>query len=399
MGFISSSTTTTLIAKLTPIGRKKLISTNNGLITSFSLGDSDANYNVSQPLTSGQVPTQAGDIGASSTYSNSTPQNTYIKNQLIVNPSGSLIKPVESQSMFISTEEVANGIVTLTGNSINKIIIDRTNTSDSYVNLYYSLGLPLSYVDDNTYTGITYANGGYSDTALSGLAQTKILLISIDNSKYGECLDGKTLKLTLTTTGGTYNIYSTFQNSVSSLSTQDANIRETSKAVNKINPNISFLFSDEILKPNGGDSTLSWGTGYNTVKPFSVNNKELFNLQTNTNLGLSADTAVGVVYLDKGLLVITNQDIVNDFDNNTSSASTLTLNSVSTSVYQNIVCLANRGEFGSSTNTTFTGSDSPRISEVGLYDNTGTLIALAKTDRHIVKNINEFLAMNIKITL
>lgn len=44
MGFIPNATTTTLTAKLTPIGRQLLRSTNNNLITKFSLGDSDANY-------------------------------------------------------------------------------------------------------------------------------------------------------------------------------------------------------------------------------------------------------------------------------------------------------------------------------------------------------------------
>jgi hypothetical protein len=68
-------------------------------------------------------------------------------------------------------------------------------------------------------------------------------------------------------------------------------------------------------------------------------------------------------------------------------------------VYQSINCIAARGEFGASTNPTFAGLDSPRFSEVGLYDTYGNLIAMAKTDRQIAKNINEFLALSIKITL
>ena len=56
MGF----NTTTLNAKLTPYGRKQLISTNNSLITSLALGDSDANYNTPALLGIGQVPAEAG---------------------------------------------------------------------------------------------------------------------------------------------------------------------------------------------------------------------------------------------------------------------------------------------------------------------------------------------------
>jgi hypothetical protein len=108
---------------------------------------------------------------------------------------------------------------------------------------------------------------------------------------------------------------------------------------------------------------------------------------------------VGVAYLDKGFLVITHPTIVNNFTSSMSTDTTITFDSVSTAVYQNITCIAGRGEFGGSTNPTFTGSDTVRISEIGLYDNLGNLIAMGKTDRHVTKNINEFKAFNVKITL
>jgi hypothetical protein len=161
--------------------------------------------------------------------------------------------------------------------------------------------------------------------------------------------------------------------------------------------NSAIMFSDNILKPNGGNSLLSWSTGYGTVKPFSQNGKQLFNLTTNVNLSQSADTAVGIAYLDKGFLVVTNQQIINE--GIISSATTVYTNSISTSVVQNVTCIANRGEFGTSTNPTFTTSDVPRISEIGIYDVDNDLIAIAKPDRHIVRNVNEFLALSIKITI
>ena len=144
--------------------------------------------------------------------------------------------------------------------------------------------------------------------------------------------------------------------------------------------------------------------GYNTNKPFSLNRKQLYNLQTNSNLAQSADTIVGIAYLDKGFLVITDPTIINTIDSNNlisgvTTGATVTFNSVSTSVSQTITCVAGRGEFGTSTNPTFTSSDTPRISEVGLYDELGNLIAMSKTDRHITKNVNEFLALSIKIEL
>jgi len=401
MGFITSANTLTLTAKLTPLGRQKLISTNNGLITSFSLGDSDANYYASVPLTTGQVPAEAGDYGANASVSNSTAQIASIKSPLIFNASGVLRKPVENQSLIVSVETVSNGLTTVSGTNLTFNTVNRNNnTTDSLVNLFYSFGLPLNSTQDYTYTGITYVSGGFSDTALSGLAKSDILIVGIKNSTYGECLDGKAIKLVLPTSAATYTVYSTFQKTTTALNVQDANIRDVATNTGNIGENIAFLFSDTISKPNGDSASLSWATGFGTTKPFSVNGKQLYNLQTTSNLGLTADTLVGVAYLDKGILVLTHPTIVNNYTSSmAATGASVTFNSVSTSVFQNITCIAGRGEFGGSTNPTFSGSDVPRISELGLYDSSNNLIAVAKTDRHVTKNINEFKVFNVKITL
>jgi hypothetical protein len=279
------------------------------------------------------------------------------------------------------------------------VLFRSDSNTDSYVNLFYSFGLPLTTTDDTKFTGTTFANGGYSDTALSGFAQTRILVFALNNANYGDVLDGKTIRFTLPTSAGTYTMYSTFQSKGSQNTVEDGNIRDTSPTANNFGSNVAMLFSDTIMRPNGGDSTLSWATGYNTVKPFSINNKRLYNLQTNSNLALTADTAVGIAYLDKGILVITNPTIVAAYNSATATGASVTFNSVSTNVFQNITCIANRGEFGSSTNITFSSSDITRISEIGLFDSFGNLIALGKTDRHITKNVNEIKVFNVKISL
>lgn len=399
MGYNTTATTTTLTAKLTPIGRRKLILTSNNLVTSFSLGDSDANYNASLPLTTGEVPSLGGNVGPFASTTNSVGPNISLKSVLLVNNTGATKKAVEPQSNEVTSELIANGSTVISGSNISQAIINRNDwNTDSLVNLYYSFNLPLNAGDDYKFTGLTQANGGYSNTALSGLAQTKILAIALNNSAYGELIDGKTIKLNISTTAATYTIYSTFQDTGISNSVQDANYTDTATTTSSFGTNIAFLFSDDILKPNGGDTTLSWATGYDTVKPFSINGKQYYNLVTDSNVSQTADTVVGIAYLDKGFLVITHPTIVNNFDV-TSSATVVTCNSVSSSVAQNITCISNRGEFGLSTNPTFNVSDTPRISEVGLYDSDGDLIAIAKTDRHLSKNVNEFFALGIKISL
>lgn len=400
MGYNSTATTLTLTAKLTPLGRQKLISTNNALIKTFSLGDSDANYYTNLTLGSGEVPGVGGDMGPNSTVGNSTTQSVGMRSMLIVNSSGALKKPVSSQSINILSEIIPNGFTTISGANITQNVINRGDvTTNSLVNLYYSFGLPLNYNDDTKYTGVTYANGGFSDTALSAFSTNKILVLAINNANYGECIDGKTLKIELPTSAGTYTMYSTFQGGINSLSTMDNMLTDSALQTNIYGNNIAMLVSDDIMTPNGGNPLLSWATGYNTEKPFSLNKKQSYNFQTNPNMGVTADTLVGMVFLDKGFVVITNPTIVNNYELSAATGTTIAFNSVSTNVYQSITCIADRGEFGSTTNPTFDVGDIPRISEVGLFDENNNLIAIAKTDRHISKNVNEFLALGIKIIL
>lgn len=398
MGYNTSAITTTLIAKLTPVGRRKLILTNNNLVTSFSLGDSDANYSAALPLTTGQVPSDSGDVGTFSSISNSVGENVSIKSMLMVNNTGVTNKSVEPQSSEVSTEIVYNGLSTYAYASgyIKQNVINRTDTqTDSLVNLFYSFNLPLNSNDDYKFTGLTSAQGGYSDTALNKLAQNKIVVIALNNAVYGEVIDGKSIKVNIKTFLSNYTLYGSYQNTGQPLSNLDAAYTDQTTQTNFLGNNITLLFSDEIKKPNN-DSSLSWSTGWGTIKPFSVNSKQPYNFISDTNINQNVDQAVGIAYLDKGFIVITHPDIVDWFD---ATGTTISCNSISTSIMQNITCIANRGEFGSSTNTTFTASDIPRISEIGLYDVDNDLIAIAKTDRHLVKNVNEFLALGIKINV
>jgi hypothetical protein len=400
MGYNSTAATLTLTAKLTPLGRQRFVTnTNNTLITSFRLGDSDANYYASNLLTTGQVPAEAGEIGPFSGAGNSTISNAGIKSFLIATPRGGLSKLVESQSNGVNTDILANGQVTVSADSLTFSTINRADyNTDSLVNLFYSFGLPITTANDTLYTGTTFEKGGYADTALSGIAQTKILAIGIDNSTYGESLDGKQIMLTLQTSAATYTIYSTYQNKGANLKVEDVNYRETSPVTANIDSNIAMLFCDTIATPNQ-DPSLSWATGFGLPKPFSLNKKQLYNLQTNSNTSTTADTVVGVAYLDKGFLVITHPTIVAAYTASASTATTVTFDSVSTNVYQNITCIANRGEFGGSTNPTFSAGDVARITEIGLYDSLGNLVAIAKTDCQVPKNTNEFVAFGIKINL
>lgn len=400
MGYIASSTTTTVTARLTPYGRKQLLS-NNNIISYFSLGDSDANYYTNQVLTSGQVPGSSGDLNSNSGSTNSIYNNISIRNKLVYNSNGDLFKPVGSGSFNVNEVKSYLGTTTITGDNLTQNVVLKTNlTGDSLVNLFVSFGLPVSNNDLSKFTITTDANYGYSDTAVSGLSASKILVISIPNTQYGEIIDGKTIELGITTTAGTYTCYSTFQRGSTNLAAQDANIRETSsKTTPTIGDNIAFLFSDNIKKPNN-DTTKSWGTGYGQSKPFSVGGKELFNYTSNVASSYTADTAIGVTYLDKGFIVITDPTIVDSFLEATdTSATTLTFNSMVTDISQSIGCDALVSEFRKSTNPTFSyGIDVPRVTEIGLYDESKNLIAVGKLNPpHLLNNM--YFRIEVKISV
>lgn len=398
MGFNSTAATLTLTAKLTPEGKSLLVSSGIDLITKFAFGDSDANYQTSVSLSGGEMPTMGGDKAIITGTTNGAPSNYMIKSYLFKDNAGNIFKDIEAGSNTINSSFSNLGLTTLTGSSLTHNIVDRTQTTESLTNLYFSFNLPILAKDKLIYSANTVANGGFSDTSLSGFNTDKILVIGIDNSSYGETLDGKAVKASITTSAGTYNIYSTFQNTITPSVNQDANIRETSPELKLLGNDFSLLVSDEIRKPNG-NAAKSWGTGFGLTKPFSVNNKEFFNLTSEPTSSITADTAVGLVSLNKGFIVITEPTIVDSYDSADASATTVTIDSVATDVAQNITIIANRGEFGTSNNPTYNQGDTVRISEVGLYDASNRLIALAKPNGHIEKTLNGFFAMGIKINI
>lgn len=399
MGFQPTATTVTLTAKLTPIGKQLLLTNTNNLISKFALGDSDANYNAKNTLSSGRVPTMGGDVGVNNTISNSVGYDTVIKYPIFRNDLGGNLKSVDPSSVNVSNTTTNNGQKTITTNNITQLIVDRNDyNSDPNVNLFTSFGLPVTELEKRNISGTTFTNGGWADTALSGLASDKIVIISIDNSQFGETLDGKQIKLELPTTTTKYDIYSTFQYKGANNHREDVNYKDTAINTAGLGTSLAFLVCDDILRPNGGNPSKSWGTGFGDNKPFSLGGKEFYNLRTNTNISKTADTVVGVAYLDKGILVLTDPTIVKDFDPLTLRTS-ITYDSVSTNVVQNITCIAGRGEFGKSSNPTWSIGDSVRITEVGLYDDMNRLVAYGKFDRQIEKNVDGFISFGVKITL
>jgi len=230
------------------------------------------------------------------------------------------------------------------------------------------------------------------------LGYNKILVIGIDSGQYAEVIDGKSIKLELTTLLQSYDIYGTYEDNNTPLPQQDARIADPSIYMQQLGPNRCLLFTDDIKRPNN-DSSKSWATGYSLNKPFSTNGKQLWNAKSNSNQGKVVDKAVGVAYLDKGFIVITEPTIVDNFviASTPGSATTLSFNSMVNTVSQKITCIADRNEFTVSTNPTFGSGDVPRITEIGLLDSSGNLIAVGKTNRTYYKPSDDIVVFNLTI--
>jgi len=431
MGFINSATTVTIRARLTNLGRQRLLTGSNTIFSHFILGDSDANYNTESKLNTGRIPADSGDLGSGNNTNDNISENLGINSKLFVTVAPTIKKSVEANSAKVNIVTNEIGETTVSGSNLTYVQIDRIDTFSQNTNYFKSLSLPIKPKTVNIYTGTTSQNGGWLDTPFSGLGMTKVLLGVINNSQYGEIIDGKSVKINLPvytgfTTGGTptgittYEIYSTYpRTTIPKTELDNQYIDESSYPQSLFGRkiNVSYLVSDKIKKPNNNTSK-SWSTGYDTFKPFSLNGKELINVQTVSSTGIYADKIAGVIYLDKGIFAITDTNIVNNIAINFSgdtdtniinnslglyyySASTYNtvIDSIQKDLVQNIVCIAARGEFYNSQNETLTVYDDVRISEVAITDISGNVLAIGKTDRHIVKKKNDFVVFDVQIII
>lgn len=394
MGFLASATTVTLTAKLTPYGRQQLLLNSNSIITKFSLGDSDANYYMDNPLLNGKVPTMAGEIGPLGTFSNGVYYDSDIKNPITVNALGDTKKSLQAGSTAVDINTYFNGVVNLSGDTLTQLEINRTEETnvDGDGNLFQSFGLPITQVQKDLYAIYGTNDGGFLDTAIRNLNVDRVIVVGIDNCNFGESIDGKSIELTVGTIGD-YKIYGTYQKSLLPLTTMDAKINDNQTLANSIGKNVTFLFSDSITRPNQ-DVSKSWATGYNVNKPYSLGSKELFNSVSVPSTSTLLDNAVGVAYLDKGFIVITNQTIIDNWDY---AETKLQYNHVSNEVAQNITCIIERDEFATSTNATHTDGEAIRVSQLALYDDSNNVIAMAKSNTHIIIGANQFMAVGVRI--
>lgn len=371
------------------------------------------------------------------------------------------LKEVESS---ISTRRETSSTVSLTNSEFLYTLADRTATTDKQANLFSSFNLP--------YSSTALLSGSTTAKAFPELFQLnvdKIVVVAISRNDYSEFINGRSITFVVPQYGGTGKTV------VSTLYSQsDVNVKMGNNAM--VGENVSFLFSDAINKPftgttGGGavnkNALTSWdpSTSFRD-RPSAVSYQDLQSTDINTdtrawnsvnkavnineeypttlNKGYNYDIPAGICYLDRGYLILTHPDIVNNIpwtsgstchvngsgtiiidgpnygptSATTNIAFTATTTPVSSLSFQNIdvayktsaVCLGLPREFYLSTNPSWDldrnysevtnqtfNLDSIYVTQIGLYNIEGDLIAVAKLDRPVEKTYDNILTFNLEI--
>jgi hypothetical protein len=310
---------------------------------------------------------------------------------------------------------------------------------------------------------------------LQQLNVDKIIVSSIPASFYSEFIDGKTIKMTVPVSGSTNPNVLSGVTLVSSTYSAVKPLKYESNIL--LGDNIVFLFSDDINKPYSGKTrnelgdainnatSLSWNpTGEYKDKPGATAYSEIqdfYNTDTRTNAnyavtvpsnypdnraGYNYDVPCGFVILDKGYIVLTHPQIVNNFpwtsgftpanvayteDYNVSSKTNihftgsshvdlsaegalLSFKDIDTSFKMTSVCIALPKEFYISNNKTWDfqkvidnlngqndiiNYDSVFITEIGLYNPFGELVAVAKLSEPVEKTYVNALTFEINLEM
>lgn len=439
MGFIEKKYTTDLTAYLTQKGREMLLSGDreDTIAKFFLLGDSDRNYQLvsDDRIREMLIPDITGDKSDSLF---SVAQNVDIKHKV------GTFKPIENVTGF-QRSIIYESTPTLTGDDVKMVLASRTedifdDNKTMFGNMFSTLNLPC------TTDGIAeFLYGESSRTAFQYLNNENALIIEIPKNTYGELIDGKTIRLRLELENGQMiSIYSTFfENPI--LDTNGHQIYSDPNLASQLfgnkyredevlpgqhglatqlkgfNSNVAYLFTDYIKRPRNSNNN-TWAS-----------NGTYFRTQTNVPSGKVADkfyakfsgaemdTPVGIAYLDKGFLVITNQTILDNLKvakvtvgvpgteivgtNNYAleqfyyNSTTLDFSSFSTEFIQHAVCVCLPNEFYQTENPTYDQKSerAVAVTEIGLYNSAYELIAIAKPSFPIAKDRFSVLSFNINI--
>jgi hypothetical protein len=284
----------------------------------------------------------------------------------------------------------------------------------------------------------------------------KIVIAPIPREYYNEMIDGRSITFTVPQFG----VDDLNWSSKTIVSSTYNNLEKTSENA-LLGKNISFLFCDEINLPYTGETDggaiskaaqTTWNTASYLDRPAATTYQNLQsadintdqrpwsgvklavsvpeNYPTTTNQGYNYDIPVGFASLDKGFLILTHPDIVNNIPwasgltypsgaaNTTeettdiyfSSGSSVQFFDLNVNFKTSVVCMALPGEFYFTNNPTWNFSenlqeytlgsnnyDNTYVTEIGLYNKNEELLAIAKLDRAKQKGFTGVLTFTLEL--
>ena len=373
---------------------------------------------------------------------------------------------------YIALQRETSKIKSLFETELTYTLCDRDNITDKKGNYFMSFNLP-------------YKSGALPTTSdmskifpeLQQLNVDQIIITPIPATQYSEFIDGKTINFRVPVDGSSNpNLLSGVTLISSTYSSSNA-LKSESNIL--LGDNVVFLFPDDINLPYTGktrnelddaidnSTATSWDpTGDYKDRVGAVSNTEIRDFYNtdqrppssvnyavsvdagypNNRDGYNYDIPCGFAVLDKGYMVITHPQIVNNFpwtsgftsdgsayidDFNVASktkihltgsnlsdvsseGSLLSFKDIDTSFKMTSVCLALPQQFYISNNKTwdsdkalaqinseegFVNFDSIYVTEVGLYNPLGELIAVAKLSEPVEKNYVNAITFEINLEM
>ena len=359
-------------------------------------------------------------------------------------------KPITS---IISTRQENSTLRTVNASALTYTLCDRTNLTSAEANYFSSFRLPYTQSKLSTISNLSLQNPELQQLNVDNIVLVPIPIFNVaGDNVHNEMMDGRSITFTVPHSGIT-----SAMTVVSSTYSQLTKFQDSTLLGN----NIAFLFADDINLPrtgttNAGNISGSTRTTWD-VSPFinrpqahaysdlSVNDINtdqrpwtgvnlavtvLEKYPTNTNQGYNYDVPVGFVALDKGFMVLTHPDLVNnipwdigyDLHTNAQNSGTtniyftdtltskVTFTDIDINFRTSVVCLALPTEFVFSSNLSWNlpfnilerdnnthGYDSVQVTEIGLYNKKDELIAVAKTDIPVEKTYTNLITFNLDI--
>lgn len=371
---------------------------------------------------------------------------------------------------YVALQRESSRIKSLSEETLKFTLCDRDDLTDNKGNYFMSFNLPFKTSQFPTTSRVSEVF-----PELQQLNVDQIIITPISANDYSEFIDGRTIAMTVPVSGSsTPNVLSGVT-LISSTYTATKPLKYESNVL--LGDNIVFLFSDDINPPYTGktrnelgdginnSSSTSWdptgeykdrpgATSYSEVKDFyDTDQRPDANYAVTVDAGYpdnrdgyNYDVPCGFAVLDKGYVVITHPQIVQNFpwtsgftesgaayvdDFNVSSKTNihftgssladisaegalLAYKDIDTSFKMTSVCIAMPKEFYISNNPTWDKEkaiaqlneetaiinfDDVYITEVGLYNTFGELIAVAKLSEPVQKTYVNAITFEINLEM